>query len=277
MTPPDLIDSRLTVDGRVATLALNRDDVRNELTGTLLAGEIVAIVEWINREESISVLIVTGMGTAFCAGGNVKHMHERSLPGNEGGAFSGDAHAVQNRYRHGIQRMALAMHRLEVPSIAAVNGAAVGAGCDLACMCDLRIASTTAKIGETFVNLGIIPGDGGAWFLQRIVGYQRAAELTFSGRMLDAPEALAIGLFLEVVAPEALLPRARALAETFAAKPPQALRLAKRLLRAGQGPAPLADHLELCALMQGLAHNTADHAEAVAAFLAHRTPSFTGS
>jgi enoyl-CoA hydratase/carnithine racemase len=276
MTPPDLIDSRLTVDGRVATLALHRDDVRNELTGTMLAGEIVAIVEWINREETISALIVTGTGVAFCAGGNVKHMHERSQPGNEGGAFSGDAHAVQNRYRHGIQRMALALHRLEVPSIAAVNGAAVGAGCDLACMCDIRIASADAKIGETFVNLGLVPGDGGAWFLQRIVGYQRAAELTFSGRLLDAQQALAIGLFLEVVAQEALLPRARELAATFAAKPPQALRLAKRLLRAAQGPAPLADHLELCALMQGLAHNTVDHAEAVAAFLERRTPAFTG-
>jgi enoyl-CoA hydratase/carnithine racemase len=276
MTPPDLIDSRLTVENRVATLALNRDDVRNELTGTMLAGEIVAVVEWINREESISALIVTGTGSAFCAGGNVKHMHERSLPGNEGGAFSGDAHAVQNRYRHGIQRMALAMHKLEVPTIAAVNGAAVGAGCDLACMCDIRIGSAEARIGETFVNLGLIPGDGGAWFLQRIVGYQRAAELLFSGRMLDATEALAIGLFLEVVAPDALLPRARALAETFAARPPRALRMAKRLLRAAQGPAPLSDHLDLCALMQGLAHNTADHAEAVAALLDRRTPSFTG-
>jgi enoyl-CoA hydratase/carnithine racemase len=276
MTPPDLIDSRLAVDGHVATLTLHCDDVRNELTGTLLAGEIVAVVEWINREESISALIVTGAGAAFCAGGNVKHMHERSLPGNEGGAFSGDAHMVQNRYRHGIQRMAMAMHHLEVPSIAAVNGAAVGAGCDLACMCDLRIASTTAKIGETFINLGIIPGDGGAWFLQRVVGYQRAAEMTFSGRMVEAQEALAIGLFLEVVAPEALMPRARELAAAFAAKPPQAMRLAKRLLRHGRGPAPLADHLELCALMQGLAHNTEDHAEAVAAFLDPRSPSFRG-
>jgi enoyl-CoA hydratase/carnithine racemase len=276
MTPPDLIDSRLVIEGRVATLTLNRDDVRNELTGTLLAGEIVAVVDWINREESVSVLVLTGAGAAFSSGGNVKHMHERGLPGNEGGSFSGDAYVVQNRYRHGIQRMALAMHRLEVPSIAAVNGAAVGAGCDLACMCDLRIASTAAKIGETFVNLGIIPGDGGAWFLQRIVGYQRAAEMTFSGRVLDAAEALAVGLVLEVVAPDALLFRAREIADSFAAKPPQALRLAKRLLRAGQGPTPLAEHLDLCALMQGLAHNTEDHAEAVAAFLDRRVPGFKG-
>jgi len=276
MTPPDLIDSRLTVEGRVATLTLHRDDVRNELTGTLLAGEIVAVADWISREESISVLVLTGMGAAFCAGGNIKHMHERGLPGNEGGTFSGDAYTVQNRYRHGIQRMALAMHKLEVPSIAAVNGAAVGAGCDLACMCDIRIGSTEAKIGETFVNLGLIPGDGGAWFLQRVVGYQRAAEMTFSGRLLDAAEAQAIGLFLETVPPEALLPRARTLAESFAAKPPQALRLAKRLLRAAQGTAPLPDHLELCAVFQGLAHNTEDHTEAVAAFLDHRPAAFKG-
>ena len=276
MTPPDLIDSRLDIAGRVATLTLNRDDVRNELTGTLLSAEIAAVVDWINRDEGISALVITGAGAAFSSGGNVKHMRDRALPGNEGGSFSGDAYTVQNRYRHGIQRMALALHRLEVPSIAAVNGPAFGAGCDLACLCDVRIAAESARIGETFVTLGIIPGDGGGWFLQRVVGYQRAAELTFSGRVLTAAEALAIGLVLEVVPNEALLLRAHAMAQGFAAQPPQALRLAKRLLKAGQGPAPLAEHLDLCALMQGLCHNTADHAEAVAAFLERRPGAFSG-
>ena len=276
MTPPDLIDSKLDIAGRVATLTLNRDDVRNELTGTLLAAEIVAVVDWINREPAVSALVIVGAGAAFSSGGNVKHMRDRNAPGNEGGSFSGDALTVHNRYRHGIQRMALAMHRLEVPAIAAVNGPAFGAGCDLACMCDIRLAADTARIGETFVTLGIVPGDGGAYFLQRIVGYQRAAEMTFSGRVLTAAEALAIGLVLEVTPPDALLPRAHAMAQGFAAQPPQALRLAKRLLRAAQGPAPLADHLELCALMQGMCHNTADHTEAVAAFLERRTPSYKG-
>jgi enoyl-CoA hydratase/carnithine racemase len=171
--------------------------------------------------------------------------------------------------------MALAMHRLEVPSIAAVNGPAIGAGFDLACMCDLRLASTDARFGETFLNLGIIPGDGGAWFLQRLVGYQRAAEMTFTGRLLAADEAKAIGLVLEVHAPDALLARAGELAGAIAAKPPQATRLTKRLMKSAQRM-ELPDFLEFCALFQGMCHNTADHLEAVNAFLEKRAPSFSG-
>jgi enoyl-CoA hydratase/carnithine racemase len=270
MTQPELVDSTLEIDGRIAVLTLNRDDVRNELTGTRLSEEIVTVVDWINGHEGVSCLIVTGAGSAFSAGGNVKHMQNR-----EQGSFAGDVYTVQNRYRSGIQRMALAMHRLEVPSIAAINGAAIGAGCDLACMCDVRVASQTAKIGETFVNLGIIPGDGGGWFLQRLLGYQRAAEMTFSGRVLDAAEAKAIGLVLEVVEPDELLAHARSMAAGFAAKPPRTVRLTKRLLKSAQ-KMELPEYLELCALMQGICHQTEDHGEAVSAFLEKRTPVYQG-
>ena len=120
-------------------------------------------------------------------------------------------------YQGGIQRIPLALHQLEVPTIAAVNGPAIGAGCDLACMCDIRIASDQAKFAESFVKLGIIPGDGGAWLLQRAIGYQRAAELTFTGDAIDAQAALAMGLVTRVVAPEALMPSARELAARIAA------------------------------------------------------------
>ena len=194
--------------------------MRNELTGTGLVDDIVRTAEWINSDESISVLILTGAGQAFSAGGNVKHMLLRE------GTFGGSVYAVQQQYRAGIQRVALALHKLEVPSIAAVNGAAIGAGFDLACLCDLRIAAAGARMGETFVNLGIIPGDGGAWLLQRVVGYQRAAELSFSGRVFDADEALAMGLILSVTEPAHLLSAANELALKIAEKPPQALRLA---------------------------------------------------
>lgn len=270
MTPPELHDSTLELDGRIAIMTMNRNDVRNELTGTKLSAEIEIVVDWINRHEGISALILTGAGAAFSAGGNVKHMLNR-----DEGSFAGDVYTVQNRYRNGIQRMALAMHRLEVPAIAAINGAAVGAGCDLACMADIRIASSTAKIGETFVNLGIIPGDGGGWFLQRLVGYQRAAEMTFSGRVLDAAEAVAIGLVLEVVAPDELMARARELAAGYAAKPPRTVRLTKRLLKSGQ-KMELPEYLELCAVMQGICHNTDDHLEAVTSFLEKRPPAYQG-
>ena len=270
MTQPELRDSRLELDGRIATLTLDRHDVRNELTGTHLADEIAAVCAWLNAHENASVLIVTGGGSAFSAGGNVKHMRDRAA-----GSFAGDVYTVQNKYRAGIQRMALALAGLEIPSIAAVNGPAIGAGCDLATMCDVRLAATNATFAESFINLGIIPGDGGAWFLQRRIPYQRAAELTFSGRMIDAAEALAIGLVLEVLPAGELLARAREMAAGFAAKPPRTVRMTKRLLTYARRM-DLPDYLDLCALMQGMAHNTEDHEEAVAAFLEKRAPAFRG-
>lgn len=268
--PPELTDALIGVDGRVATLTLNRDDVRNELTGTKLVDDIVRTVDWLNSNETVSVLILTGAGKAFSAGGNIKHMRDRE------GSFGGDVHAVERKYREGIQRMALAIHRLEIPSVAAINGPAVGAGFDLACMCDLRLAASDAIMGETFINLGIIPGDGGAWFLQRLVGYQRAAELTFSGRTLRADEAKAVGLVLEAVPPAQLAASALGLARSIAAKPPQALRMTKRLMKRAAGM-ELPDFLELCAVFQGICHNTADHLEAVTAFLEKREPRFLGT
>jgi enoyl-CoA hydratase/carnithine racemase len=267
---PELTDAGLTVENRVAIMTFDRHDVRNELTGTKLVDDIVKVVDWINANEAVLVLVLTGAGSAFSSGGNVKHMLGRE------GSFGGDVYQVQNKYRRGIQRIPLAIHRLEVPVIAAVNGPAIGAGFDVACMCDLRVASTQAKFGETFVNIGIIPGDGGAWFLQRLIGYQRAAELTFTGRVIDAAEALTMGLVLEVVEPDDLLPRALTLAEEIAAKPPQALRMAKRLMKVAQR-SELPDFLELCAVFQGMCHNTGDHIEAVAAFLEKRAPTFQGS
>jgi len=270
MTPPDLHDSILSVEGRIAVLTMNRHDVRNELTGTKLAGEIAQVAEWINRNERVSVLVLTGEGTAFSAGGNVKHMAER-----DHGSFGGDVYAVQGKYRQGIQRMVLAMHALEVPAIAAVNGAAVGAGFDLACLCDVRIGSTAARVAESFLTLGLIPGDGGGWLLQRLVGWQRAAELSFSGRTVEAEEALRLGLFLEVVEPDDLMARAREIAASFAARPPQAVRLTKRLLRYAERM-EFRDYLDVCAMAQGMCHNTEDHLEAVTAFLEKRPPSFAG-
>ena len=184
-------------------------------------------------------------------------------------------HVLQQNYKHGIQRIPLALQETEIPVIAAVNGPAIGAGFDLANMCDIRIGSTNAQFGETFVNLGIIAGDGGAWFLQRLVGYQRAAELTFSGRIVKAEEAKQLGILLEVTEPAALLPRARELAAKIAAKPPLAVRYAKRLLKLAQQQ-PLTEHLDVCSSFQALCHKTDDHAEALAAFFEKRAGKFQG-
>lgn len=260
MNLPALTDARLTLIDRVATLSFARDDVRNALTGTALIDDILAVAEWVNRCDDVSVLVMTGDGGAFSSGGNIKDMAER------GGDFAGDVAEVAARYRAGIQRIPLALQQVEIPVIAAVNGPAIGAGFDLANMADIRIASEKAKFGETFLNLGIIPGDGGAWFMQRLIGYQRAFELTLSGRLVDATEALQFGIVMEVVPPEELLPRARAHAERFAAQPPKALRLTKRLMKMAQRM-ELKDFLDLCAVFQGMCHNEPEHLEAVQRFL----------
>ena len=256
MSPPVLSDALLHLEDRVATLTLNRHDVRNALTGTALIDDIVAVAEWVNHCDDVSVLILTGAGSAFSSGGNVKDMADR------GGDFAGDVAEVATRYRRGIQRIPLALQQVEVPVIAAVNGPAVGAGCDLANMADIRIASTKAKFGETFLNLGIIPGDGGAWFMQRLIGYQQAFELTLSGRIVDAGEAKRIGLVLDVVEPEQLMVRVGEIAARFAAQPPKALRLTKRLMKMAQRM-ELKDFLDLCATFQGMCHNEPEHLEAV--------------
>ncbi|QXE91339.1 enoyl-CoA hydratase/isomerase family protein [Geomonas subterranea] len=266
---PQLKDCTLTLEDRVAVLTFQRDDVRNALTGTALAEDIITTINWVNAEDCVSVLVMTGAGSAFSSGGNVKEMQAQS------GIFGGSPVQVQDKYRRGIQQIPLLLHKAEIPVIAAINGPAIGAGFDLANMCDIRIASTRAKVGETFINLGITPGDGGAWFMQRLLGYQRAAELIFTGRVIDAAEALKLGIFLEVVDPEELLPRTMELAREIASKPPVTLRLTKRMMKLAQR-SDLPDFLDLCACFQSFAHHTEDHLEAVDAFLEKRKPTYKG-
>ncbi|MEM6710010.1 MAG: enoyl-CoA hydratase-related protein, partial [Pseudomonadota bacterium] len=185
------------------------------------------------------------------------------------GLFSGDPADQAESYRKGIQRIPRAIYALNVPIIAAVNGPAVGAGCDLATMCDIRIASEKAMFAESFVKLGIIPGDGGAWFLPRAVGYSNACKMAFTGAAVKAPEALSMGLVSEVVAPDALLDRSLELAQEIAANPPHAIRLTKQLMRASQASS-LNELLEKSAAYQALCHAEADHLEAVNAFFEKR-------
>jgi enoyl-CoA hydratase/carnithine racemase len=264
---PALTDSRLRLDGRVAVLTLNRDDVRNALTSTRLVDEICDTLAWANGGSDVSVLILTGAGSAFSAGGNIKTMRERSL--------SSSTEELERYYRHGVQRIPRAMDASEVPLIAAVNGPAIGAGFDLANMCDIRIGSNRAQFGETFINLGLMAGDGGGWFLQRLVGAQRAAELTLTGRIVKADEARELGILLEVTEPERLLDRAMEIAAQIAAKPPLAVRYAKRVLNLARRQS-LADHLETCASFQAALQKTEDHLEALSAFFEKRNGVFKG-
>jgi enoyl-CoA hydratase/carnithine racemase len=263
---PALQDSTLHIEGRVAVLTFNRDDMRNALTGTGIADDICVALEWTSGAD-VSVLILTGAGSAFSAGGNIKAMRER--------AVTSSAAEMEQYYRRGVQRIPRAMAAAEIAVIAAVNGPAIGAGFDLVNMCDICIASTQAQFGETFVNLGLMAGDGGGWFLQRAVGAQRAAELTLTGRLVRAEEAAQIGIALEVTDPERLLPRAKEIAGQIAAKPPLAVRYAKRALRLAQDQ-PLAQHLDACASFQAALQKTEDHLEALAAFFEKRPGQFKG-
>ena len=256
-------------DGHVVTLTMNRPEQMNALSYQETFEAFVSAADRIQNDLSVRCVILTGKGRAFSAGGNVKQMRERA------GIFGSGGMKTRDSYRNGIQKIPLAMYELEVPTIAAVNGPAVGAGCDLACMCDIRLVAEKAFFAESFLKLGIIPGDGGAFLLPRAVGMSRAAEMTFTGDRVYGPQAAEWGLASKCVPEDELLVEANALAARIASNPPEVLRMSKRLLREGQ-KTDLKGVLELSAAYQALAHQTADHAEAVEAFFEKRTPTFTG-
>ncbi len=247
---------RFKLENGIAVITLNRPDIRNAISGINMIKEIEAACEKINQDMTAKVLILTAVDPAFSSGGNIKDMAEKR------GMFAGSPEEVMESYRRNIQRIPLAIHHLEIPTIAAVNGPAIGAGCDLALMCDMRMASEKARFGETFINIGLIPGDGGAYFLPRAVGMAKACELSFTGDMIDASEALEIGLVNKVVPHDTLMESAYHLAEKIASKPPAALRMTKRLLYMGQKH-DLKGLLEQSAAYQALCHFSDDHQQAL--------------
>ena len=246
--------------GAVVTLTMNRPEERNTISGPDRVQAFVDACARINDDLGVRAVILTGAGKAFSAGGNVKNMRDRK------GISGGTPAEIRNNYKTGILRIPRTLYDMEVPTIAAVNGAAIGAGADLACMCDIRIASEHAKFAENFVKLGICSGDGGAWFLPRVVGMSRACELAFTGDVIDAQQALDYGLVSKVVPADRLMDEARALAARIATNPAHALRMTKRLLHEGQH-VRLDTLLEMSAAFQGLAHHTEEHEQAVAALV----------
>lgn len=260
---------RTEITGAVARLFLTRPETLNALGAPGDGDEVAAACEAVNANPDVRCAILTGEGRAFSAGGDVKAMRARE------GAFAGGGVAIRENYRRNIHRIVRALYGLEAPLIAAVNGPAIGLGCDVACLADIRIASDQARFGVTFLKLGLIPGDGGAWLLPRIVGMSRAAELLYTGEVIDAATAAEWGLVSRVVPADRLMDEATALAARIAAQPPHALRLAKSLLRQGRESSYDA-LLEMSAAAQGLAHLTDDHMEGVEALLEKRAPRFEG-
>lgn len=255
-----------TRDGAILTLIMNQPATRNALTGNTAVEEIVQACAVVTQDRSIRVVILTGADPVFSSGGNVKDMQRYFTQ-----KVSPDA--IREEYRNGIQRLPKALYNLDVPVIAAVNGPAIGAGLDLTCMCDIRIASEKAAFAESFVKIGIVPGDGGAWLLPRVVGMSMACEMAFTGGVLSAQEALACRLVSRVVPHDTLLEEAGKLAARIAANPAGVLRMTKRLLREGER-STLESLLETSAAFQAIAHLTSDHHEAVRAFVEKRPPRF---
>jgi enoyl-CoA hydratase/carnithine racemase len=256
-------------DQGIATMTLNRPDIRNAITHPEIIAEIKHVCNLVSEDLATKVLIITGVEPAYSSGGNVKDMKDRK------GMFHGSPAEVMESYRRNIQDVLLAVYGVEIPTIAAINGSAVGAGCGLALMCDIRVASRKATFGETFLNVGLIPGDGSAFTLPRAIGMAKACELIFAADTIDAETALSLGLINHVVDHEKLMEKANELAKKIASKPPQALRMTKRLMRTGQH-STLQHIMEEAAAFQSLCHYTEDHMEALSAMFEKRKPKFMG-
>lgn len=243
------------VDDHVATITLDRPEARNAYSESMAEG-LVASLDKAERDDEIRTVIVTGAGEAFCAGGDLKAMRDKT------GMFSGDPVELRDNYLRGLQRVPRRFESFEKPVVAAINGPAVGAGLDLALMCDLRVASQEARFGVPAAKVGVIPGDGGAYLLTRVVGFPKAVELLLTARILEADEALEIDLIHRAVEPGETLEEARALADRIAALPPKAVRIAKAALYRCADQ----DHetsLQLTAALQSCVQHTDEHRRSV--------------
>jgi enoyl-CoA hydratase/carnithine racemase len=253
---------RVDVDGPVATITLDRPEALNALTVPVK----VALREALERlavDRAVRAVILTGAGRAFCAG---QDLAERERP---------DAAPLDVELRERYNPIILALRSMGQPVIAAVNGVAAGAGASIAFACDLRVAAEDARFVLAFGRIGLVPDSGATWFLPRLIGQARAAELALVGEPISADEALRIGLVSRVVPNDELLPQARALADRIAAGAPMAVALTKGALERAAS-IDLETALEGEAKLQGIAGASADHAEGLAAFREKRAPRFTG-
>jgi len=253
---------RYEVSDSIATITLDRPDALNALTVPMKT-ELLAAFRAVARDRAVRVIVLTGTGRAFCAGQDLK---ERLEP---------DAAPLAVEVRDRYNPIISAMRRLDRPIVGAINGVAAGAGASLAFACDLRLMAEGASFVLAFGRIGLVPDSGATWFLPRLVGPAKAAELALLGESLSAADAERFGLVARVVSPETLAEEARALAVRLAALAPVALAHTKRALERSWS-VDLDTALEDEAHRQGIAGATADHAEGMQAFLEKRPPRFTG-
>lgn len=258
------------VSDRIATITLNRPDRMNAFNDQLLR-EWEDAIRRSATDTGVRVVIVTGAGRAFSAGADLKATNERGEPLRS----QGSAVERRNSLRHNIHRVSVALQYMDKPYIAAINGAAVGAGMDMASQADIRIASDQARFGMAFVNVGLVPGDGGAWLMPRLVGIQQALDLIWSGEVFNADKALEIGYVLKVVPHDSLMEETRAYAMKLADGAPIAIEMAKRLVYRGLTTSYL-EGLEAAAAAFAIAGSSEDAREGPAAFREKRKPEFQG-
>ena len=257
-------------DGHIVTLTMNRPDERNPLGMEGDGDNFAEAAERINDDGEVRCAILTGAAKAFSAGGNLKAMRDREGP------FGASPLDMRDKaYRKNIHRIVRSLWNIEVPTIGAINGPAIGLGNDVGCTCDIRIAADTAKFGATFLKVGLIPGDGGAWLLPRVIGWSNASRLFFTGDVVDAETAKSWGLVSDIVPADTLMDEANKLASRIAEQPPQTLRMTKQLMRDGMN-STFDTIMEMSAAMQVIVQNTDDHLEAVNAFFDKRKPEFKG-
>jgi len=250
--------------GAIATLTLNRPDARNALD-LVMRGELLSALDEVEADPQARVVILTGAGGHFCAGGDVKTMRTKRQTAADG-----------RRRVESLNRMVQRLVEFPRPTIAQVDGFAVGAGCNLALCCDLIVAADRARFGEVFGKIGLVPDGGGTWLLSRVVGLARAKELIFTAEIIEAAEAHRIGLVNRVVKAADLAAETQALAERIATGPPLALRLAKQMVNRA-ATSDLASALDAEAGAQAIAITSEDHQEGLAAFFEKRAPRFTGA
>jgi len=257
----------LKKEEHIATITMNRPDKMNALNELMLR-ELVSAVDDVARDDDVRVVVLTGAGRAFCSGADVSE-------GGKASGLSGTPVVMRRNVRNSYQKVALGLHKLDKPTIAMVNGAAVGAGCDFAFACDMRVGSEKARFRNGFVRIGLIPGGGGTWLYTRLMGLGRGLEFLFTGDFLDAEEAARIGVLNRLVPAADLERETMELARKIAKGPPIAIQMSKMMAYKALDT-NLEAALEQAAACQALALSSEDHREGVNAFMEKREAKFKG-
>jgi enoyl-CoA hydratase/carnithine racemase len=247
-------------------VTLNNPEQMNAITDKMIHS-LVSVMTHADFDKSVRVIIIAGAGKSFCAGGDIKAMEEKS------GMFEGESNELRMRYMQGIQQIPRCLENISTPIIALVNGAAIGAGCDLAMMCDLRVGSRFSKLAETFTRLGLVPGDGGTFFLQRVVGYAKAMQMFLTAEIFEGQKAFEFGLLNYIFDEKDIFAETEKLAEKIASLAPIAQGMTKKAMKISYLN-DLNTSLDVLATFQGITQRSSDHFEALSSFKEKRTPQF---